>query len=155
MAQFLGEYECNLDAKGRIKLPISLKKQLNPTANGRFVINRGFEKCLILWPFDQWEKVIGRVNKLNTFRRKERAFVRYFYRGATEIVMDATDRLNLPKPLFSYARIDKSVLLCAQNDVIEIWNKQLYEDLLSIDSDAFADLAEEVMGGSNEPDDEG
>ena len=146
---FLGEHECKIDAKGRVKVPIAIKKQLNPDAKGRFVINRGFEKCLVLYPYDEWEKVKARVDKLNTFKKKERNFVRYFYRGATELVLDSTDRLNLPKHLLEYANITKGALLTAHKNVIEVWNKEMYESEMGMDSDIYAELAEEVMGDND------
>lgn len=152
MASLLGEHICKLDNKGRMKLPASLKGQVSAENKGRFVINRGFEKCLTLYPWDEWEKVSAKVNKLNTFERKKREFARYFFRGATEVVLDNADRLLLPKLLQEYAGIQKDVLLSARNNVIELWDKDVYEELMAMDSDTFADLAEEVMG--DQPDDE-
>jgi len=149
MAGFLGEYLCSLDNKGRIKLPVSLKGQLSPDINGRFVINRGFEKCLSLYPWDEWQKVSGKVGKLNTFEKKKREFQRYFFRGATEITLDSTDRMLLPKHLMEYAGITKDALLTARDNIIEIWNQQTYEALMAEDSDHFSDLANEVMGDTN------
>jgi MraZ protein len=146
MAGLLGEHICKLDNKGRMKLPATLKGQISPEIKGRFVINRGFEKCLTLYPWDEWEKESGRVNKLNTMRRKAREFARYFFRGATELTLDGADRLLLPKLLQEYAGLDKEVLLTARNNVIELWNKEVYEDLMAMDSDGYADLADEVFG---------
>lgn len=150
MSGLLGEHVCTLDSKGRLKLPSALKGQLAPEINGRFVVNRGFEKCLTLYPWDEWQKVSAKVNKLNTFEKKKREFARYFFRGATEVQLDAADRLLLPKLLTSYAGVEKELLLTARNNVIEIWNKDTYESLMAIDSDMFADLAEEVMGDIND-----
>lgn len=150
MSGFLGEHICKLDSKGRLKVPAALKKQFAPEIKGRFVINRGFEQCLTLYPYDEWERVSARVNKLNTFEKKKREFKRYFYRGATEVLLDSNDRLLLPKHLMSYAGIDKEMLLTSQNDIIEVWNPERYEALMAIDSDEFADLAEDVMGDRDE-----
>ena len=150
MAGLLGEYVCSLDSKGRLKLPASLKGQLTSSNNARFVINRGFENCLTLYPWDEWEKVSAKVNKLNTFEKKKREFARYFFRGANEVTLDSADRLLLPKLLLGYADVEKEVLLTARNNVIEIWNKDTYEALMAIDSDAFADLAEDVMGDNDD-----
>lgn len=146
MPGFLGEYEIKIDAKGRIKIPAALKKQISPAAGGRFVINRGFEKCLVLYPFTEWQEISAKVSKLNTFERKKREFVRYFFRGATEVVLDGIDRLNIPNHLLKYAEIDKVLLLAAVDNKIEVWNKERYEELMEIESDEFADLSEEVMG---------
>ena len=84
MTGFLGEYEATLDAKGRFLLPAGLKKQL---AEGelQFVINRGFEKCLTLYPMKSWEPIYAEISKLNDFDPKVREFRRYFMNGATEI----------------------------------------------------------------------
>ena len=114
MSGFLGEHICKVDAKGRVKLPSALKKQVESANKGRFVINRGFEKCLVLYPFDEWKRVTAKVNKLNTFKRKEREFVRYFYRGATKLVLDGTDRILLPKHLLEYAGVKKEMLMTAK-----------------------------------------
>ena len=149
MPGFLGEYPVSLDSKGRLKIPTALKKQLNPAVKGRFVINRGFEKCLVLYPFDEWEKITERVNKLNTFKKEHRDFVRIFYRGATELTIDAADRLLVPKHLLEYAGIKADGMLAAHNSVIEMWNEKTYEGQMKIDSDQFADLAERVMGGQD------
>jgi MraZ protein len=143
-----------MDAKGRIKLPAALKRQLDPASGGRFVINRGFEKCLVLYPSNEWEKLNARLNKLNLFEKKNRQFVRYFLRGATELTLDATDRLNIPNHLAEYADITKDLMLSARNNVIEVWNPKTYDELLSMDSDAFAKLAEDVMGDKDNPDEQ-
>lgn len=146
MSGFLGEHICKLDSKGRLKVPSALKKQFAPEIKGRFVINRGFEQCLTLYPYDEWQRISARVNKLNTFEKKKREFKRYFYRGATEVILDSSDRLLLPKHLMGYAGIEKEMILTSQNNMIEVWNPAHYEKLMAIDSDEFADLAEEVMG---------
>jgi len=149
MAGFLGEYPVTLDGKGRLKIPAALKKQMNPAVNGRFVINRGFEKCLVLYPYDEWEKVVARVNKLNTFKKEHRDFVRIFYRGATELTIDGADRLLVPRHLLEFAGIKSDALLAARNTVIEMWNEKTYQGQMKVDSDQFADLAERVMGGQD------
>ena len=82
---------------------------------------------------------------MNIYIKKNREFVRYFYRGATEIVLDATNRLLIPKGLLQYAGIDKDVVLFTFSNRIEIWEKQTYENLLHDEPEEFADLAEEVM----------
>ena len=100
MTNFIGEFECKLDAKGRLMLPSSLRKQLDPAAQERFVMNRGFEKCLVLYPKNDWEYISAEVNKLNQYVKKNREFIRYFYRGATELGLDGTGRMLFPKRLF-------------------------------------------------------
>ncbi len=148
MANFIGEFDCKLDAKGRLMLPSGLRKQLDPAAQERFVLNRGFEKCLVLYPKNEWEGISAEVNKLNQYVKKNREFIRYFYRGASELELDATGRILLPKRMLDYASAEKEVVLFAYSNRIEVWDKKTYESLLTDEPDDFADLAEEVMGGN-------
>lgn len=151
MTRFLGEYDCKVDGKGRIKLPAALKKQLMPEAKGKFVINRGFEACLVLYPFNEWESISAEINELNLYVKKNREFVRYFYRGATELNLDALARLLLPKRLLDYANIKQELVLFAYSNRIEVWNRKQYEQLLTKEPEDFSSLAEEVMGKAPEP----
>ncbi len=146
MTNFLGEYECKLDAKGRVMLPAGLKKQVQPAAQEKFVINRGFEKHLVLYPMNEWEQTSKEVNKLNMYVKENREFVRRFYNGATELELDATGRLLLPKRLLEYAGVDKDLIFVACANRIEIWNTETYDKHMSDDTIDFAGLAEKVMG---------
>ncbi len=143
---YLGEYICKLDAKGRLTVPAGLKKQLENDGKEGFVLNRGFEGCLGLYPLKDWQKVSERLNKLNLFVTKNRAFVRKFQNGATQLDMDGNGRVLLPKDLMSFAGITKEVVLFAYADRIEIWDKKRYDEVMSEEMDDFADLAEDVMG---------
>ncbi|QEC50981.1 MraZ protein [Anseongella ginsenosidimutans] len=150
MTQFLGEYECKIDAKGRIMLPVGLRKQVSPEAQERFVVNRGFEQCLALYPYDEWQKISSEVNKLNLYNKKNRDFARYFFRGATELSLDGNGRILMPKPLLEYAGVKTELVLFAYSNRIEIWDKQLYDNLLTDEPEDFSALAEEVMGRTTE-----
>ena len=149
MTSFLGEFDCKLDAKGRMMLPMGLRKQVHPDSLEKFVVNRGFESCLALYPLNEWQKISAEINQLNQFVKKNREFARYFYRGATELELDATGRLLLPKRLMEYAGIDKEVILSAWSNKIEVWAPEKFETLLKNEPDDFSALAEEVMGKIN------
>lgn len=149
MTNFIGEFDCKIDAKGRLMVPAGLRKQLDPAANESFVVNRGFESCLVLYPKNDWERISSEVNQLNQYVKKNREFVRYFYRGATELSLDGNGRILLPKRLQQYGKIEKEVVLFAYSDRIEIWDKDTYENLLTDEPEDFANLAEEVMGNAN------
>ena len=151
MSQFLGEYECKLDPKGRLMLPSGLKKQLSPEAQDKFVINRGFEKCLVLYPLNEWKVIREEVNQLNLYAKKNREFARYFFRGASELTLDGTSRLLLPKSLLEYASIEKDLVLFAYSNRIEVWSKSNYDSMLNDEPEDFANLAEEVMGKKQNP----
>ncbi len=146
MTNLIGEYECRLDDKSRIILPSALKKQIGPESQDRFVVNRGFEGCLVLYPQQVWDQTTARLNKLNLFVRDHRQFVRAFNNGATPLALDGQNRLLLPKPLLDYAAIDRDVILFAYADRIEIWNKKTYMEMVTVEPGDFADLAEKVMG---------
>ena len=147
MHQLLGEYDCKIDAKGRMRLPSGLISQLGEREAYNFVINRGFEKCLILYPEEVWEKETEEINKLNLYNKKNREFVRTFFRGASKITMDSADRVLFSKRLLEYADIKNAVILNALVDRVEIWDKEKYDAMLDIDPDEFSDLAEDVLGG--------
>jgi MraZ protein len=151
----LGEYECSVDAKGRIKMPVGLKKQFPPSNQGRFVVTRGFEKCLSIYPAYEWDKIKGRLSTLDPFVKDHRTFVRYFISGATELTMDASDRVLIPKRLLEEYGIGKEAVFFANGEKVEIWSKAEYKKLRTMDADEFASLAERVMGGRTEAQEEG
>ena len=110
MVQLLGEFDCKLDAKGRLMVPSSLKKQLPNVEQEGLVINRGFEKHLVIYPKKVWEGIVEELSKLNPYEQKNREFIRYFTRGATELTLDATGRVNLPKSLLESVGIEISAV---------------------------------------------
>ncbi len=148
MIQLIGEFECKLDTKGRMVVPAALKRQLPDAEREGLVVNRGFEKNLVIYTRDEWNKKMQQLAKLNQYNAKNRNFVRQFMRGATELALDAAGRVLLPKGLLEYAEIDGEVVLACQFDKIEVWSKPVYDELMGEDmGEDFAALAEEVMGG--------
>lgn len=148
MAQLLGEYECKIDPKSRMRLPSGLISQLGEEKPA-FVVNRGFENCLMLYPEKVWEEITQEVNALNQYDRRNREFVRYFYRGAQRLELDGADRVLLPKRLLEYAGIEHDVILVAVNDRIEMWAKDKYDQMLDAEPEDFSDLAQVVLGDKN------
>lgn len=146
MNTLIGTYECKADAKGRLMLPTSLKKQLGSLEDG-FVLKRSvFQPCLELYPMKEWNKMMQKINKLNRFVKKNNDFIRRFTAGVKMVEIDATGRLLIPKDLVVFAQIDKEIVLSSAVNIIEIWDKNLYENAIENATDDFADLAEEVMG---------
>src|SRR4051794_24155078 len=147
MIGFLGEYEATLDTKGRFLLPGGLKKQL-PEGENRFVISRGFEKCLNLYPMKTWEEIMGRIGKLNDFDSKVRQFKLLFLGGATEVELDSAGRILLPPSLKEYAGLSKDIMLASNIDKVNIWDAAKYKQFFEeFSSEAFSSLATEVMTG--------
>lgn len=153
MSNFVGEFECKLDVKGRFLLPSALKKQIDPASQDSFVVNRGFEGCLNLFPKNEWDIESKKLNKLNLYKAKERKFFRQFHNGATPLSLDSSNRLLIPKSLQVFAEIDKDIVLFAYKNRIEIWDKTKYEQVMNDDLDDLGSLAEEVMGNWNEEED--
>jgi MraZ protein len=146
MTGFIGEFEATLDPKGRFLLPAGIKKQLQEGDNTQFVINRGFEKCLTIYPMSGWKPLFDRISQLNDFDPKVRAFRRYFLNGATALELDSAGRILIPKNLMEHAGLAKDIVLVSAVSKIEIWDKNGYQQLFEDYSpDAFSDLAAQVM----------
>lgn len=151
MIGFLGEYPVTLDAKGRFLLPAGLKKQLPEGESTHFIINRGIEKCLTLYPESSWKPLFERLSTLNDFDAKSRAFRRVFLNGATDVELDSAGRVLLPPNLKEYAELGKDIVLVSAIDKIEIWSQENYNKLFeSYSPDDFSDLAQQVMVRGNE-----
>jgi MraZ protein len=149
MAILLGEYEATLDSKGRFLLPAGFKKQLSAEDADRFVINRGFENCLSLYPLSSWTPLAEKINALNDFDPKVREFKRYFLNGATFVEPDSAGRLLLPPALREYASLQKDLVMASSGNKMEIWDSNKYKQFFdSFSPEAFNDLASIVMGGS-------
>jgi MraZ protein len=150
----IGTYECKVDAKGRLMLPVALKKQLNPVLQSGFVLKRAvFQSCLELYPMSEWEILMQKVNKLNKFKKKNNDFIRRFTAGVKVVEIDSNGRLLIPKDLTIFANISKNIVVSSAINIIEIWDKDKYEQAIDDATGDFADLAEEVMG--QEEDDHG
>ena len=151
MNHFIGTYECKIDVKGRILIPSALKKQITITSENGFVIKRGlFNNCLELYPFDQWKFVMNKIDQLNRFNKKNIDFIRRFTAGVKMVDIDTNGRLLIPKDLIKHACIKKDIVLSAAVNILEIWDKNLYEEIIDEAKVDFSSLAEEVMGDDNE-----
>ena len=134
-------------------LPQAFKKQLAPILQDGFVLKRAvFQKCLELYPIAEWNTLSTKVNKLNRFNKKNDEFIRRFNAGVKPVEVDGTGRILVSKDLGSFAKLEKSIVVNAAFNILEIWDKDLYEKAIDEAAVDFADLAEEVMGDSDVPD---
>jgi MraZ protein len=153
MFNLIGTYECKADVKGRVMVPIALKKQIAPVSTQGFVIKRAvFQPCLELYPMEEWRLLMEKMGKLNRFNRKNNDFIRRFTAGVKTIEIDAAGRLLIPKNLSSFAGIDKEIVISSAINIIEIWDKNKYEQAINEAASDFADLAEDVMGDVSDVD---
>lgn len=131
-------------------VPSALKKQLAPMMQEGFVIKRAvFQNCLELYPMEEWNVLMKKMNGLNRFKKKNNDFIRRFTAGVKTVEVDTNGRLLIPKDLVGFAGIEKEIVLSSAINIVEIWDKDKYEQALDDSSDDFADLAEEVMGNDD------
>lgn len=150
MINLIGTYECKVDAKGRLMISSAFKKQLSPVLQEGFVIKRAvFQPCLELYPMQEWNEMINKMNKLNRFVKKNNDFIRRFTAGVKIVELDASGRLLIPKDLCQFAGIKKQLVLSSAINIIEIWDKDKYEKTIDDTALDFASLTEEVMGNSD------
>ena len=153
MQHFIGTYECKADAKGRIMIPVALKKQLSAVVSKGFVLKRAvFNSCLELYPMQEWEQLMTKVNKLNRFNKKNIDFIRRFTAGVKIVEVEASGRLLIPKDLLVHASIQKEVVVSSAVNILEIWDKDQYEAAIDAATLDFGALAEEVMGDQDDND---
>ncbi len=142
MSGLIGEYYCKLDDKGRLSLPSKLRAQIPESAGNMLVVNRGFEKCLVLYTKEDWLKETEKLNAVDDFMSPEiRRFKRIFTNGANLIPIDNASRILVPKKLLEYAALTDDVVLSAFGNKVEIWSKDLYESELEVESNELSELA--------------
>ncbi len=125
----------------------AFKKQLSSVLQDGFVVKRSvFQPCLELYPIVEWNLMMQKINKLNRFVKKNNDFIRRFTAGVKPVEVDAAGRVLIPKDLCQFAGIDKQVVFSSAVNIIEIWDKDKYEQVIDDAVVDFADLAEEVMG---------
>lgn len=150
MNTLTGTYECKADIKGRLMLPVALKKQLAGSMGNGFVLKRAvFQPCIELYPAQEWEALMQKVNKLNRFKKKNNDFIRRFTAGVKVVELDSSGRLLIPKDLLGFAKIEKEIVVSSAVSIVEIWDKTQYEKAIDDAASDFAALAEEVMGQDN------
>jgi MraZ protein len=144
MTSFLGESEVAIDAKGRFLLPARIGKQIPDGLGEKFVMNRGFEKCITIYTMDVWNVIHDKVSKLNDFKEEVRRFKRLFLNGASIVELDSAGRMLVTKSLLEYAGITKEAVLTAQGNKLELWDKDSYYAYLQQNSPNFSDLSNNV-----------
>lgn len=151
MKSFIGTYECKIDDKGRLKVPASLIKQMEDFDDNTFIVKRSvFQSCLEVYPMNAWDKLMGKINKLNRFIKKNADFIRMFTAGVKTVELDNAGRLQISKDLMHFANLQKDIVITSAGELFEIWDKEAYEKVISTNEEDFASLAEDVMGSLDE-----
>ena len=138
---FMGEYQHTIDDKGRLIIPARLREGLGD----RFVITKGLDNCLFVYPLSGWQEMEQKLRSLPFTRADARAFVRFFFSGATECELDRQGRVLLPGPLREYAALEKEVVIVGVSSRVEIWSRQLWEQYCQETSKQYEALAEKIV----------
>ncbi|MDQ3534875.1 MAG: division/cell wall cluster transcriptional repressor MraZ [Bacteroidota bacterium] len=144
MTFFTSEYECKIDAKGRLVLPAKFKASLPEASGNELMVRRGFEPCLVLYPMVEYKKIFSRIAGLNEFNEEFRSLQRNFFRGNTPVELDNLGRFLVPKPMIKYAQLEKDVIMVGMGNRIEVWNADRYEEFL-INPSEFSALAQKYL----------
>lgn len=120
---FIGEYHYNIDEKGRLFLPSEMRTDFGTEV----IINRGIEKCLYVYPLDEWEKIVSKLSTLSFTKKSNREFNRLFLSGAYKREIDSKGRINLEKSLIDYAGLKRECVIIGVGDRLELWDKSEWE----------------------------
>ena len=149
MLNLLGEFNCRVDAKGRMMFPVKLRKQLETVLHQGVVLNRDiFEKCLVLYPQPEWERINKEIARLSRYDRDHQTFQRKFMKGASLVELDSAGRMLIPSSLLTYAGIDpvgdNEIIVTGIFEKIELCSAANYNQFVLGDDDDFGDLASKV-----------
>jgi len=145
MSFFTSEYECKLDAKGRLVLPAKIKASLPKASGNEIAIRRGFEPCLVLYPLVEYKKIFSKVAGLSEFNEEFRTLQRNFFRGNSMIELDNNGRFLIPRPMLKHALIERQVIVVGMGNRVEIWNPEKYDEFLIKDQSKFSELAQKYL----------
>ena len=139
---FMGEYQHTLDEKGRVIIPAKLRDELGDS----FVITRGLDKSLFVYPMDEWNNVAMKMRELSTTNADARAFVRFFLSGAVEAELDKQGRVVIPNNLREHADILKEIYILGVASRLEIWSKEVWEEYSKQAEESYESIAEKIVG---------
>ena len=138
---FMGEYHHNIDEKSRIIMPSKFRYDLGET----FVITRGIDSCLFVYPKETWNNITNKLNELSFTKKDVRSFQRFFLSAATMCEFDKQGRINISSPLASYANLTKECVIIGVNDRIEIWSKENFDKFLNESMENVTEIAEHLF----------
>ena len=144
MPMFMGEYHHTIDEKGRIIIPAKFREMLGE----KFIVTRGIETCLFVYPNDEWQKIVTKLESLPFTKRDARQFIRFFLSGATTAEFDKQGRVNLTAPLIDYAKLEKDCVVIGTGSRLEIWSKEDWDSFFESAQDNMSDIAENLFNES-------
>lgn len=138
---FMGEHHHNIDDKGRMIVPVKFREELGST----FVVTRGMDKCLFVYPENEWKQLEQKLKNLPFTKKDARAFTRFFFSGAAECELDKQGRVNIASTLRSYAMLEKECVIIGVSNRVEIWSKSIWEEYFAESEESFAEIAEGIV----------
>lgn len=138
---FMGEFQHTLDGKGRMIVPVKFREELGTT----FVMTRGLDKCLFVYPLAEWEILEAKLKSLPMTRADARSFVRFFFSGATECELDKQGRILIPTTLRDYAQLERDCYVLGVSNRVEIWSHSLWNAYSDKAEESFAEIAENLV----------
>jgi MraZ protein len=145
VSSFKGSFNYTVDSKGRINIPAKMRKNLSPDANNSFVITRGLDNCIFVYPNDEWAKREAELGKLEQTNREARLYTRLLFEFASDVELDGQHRISLTKELMEYAKISGDVLILGVFDRIEVWSPDEYKKYLDAQQQDYVTVAEKVF----------
>lgn len=140
---FMGEFHHTIDSKGRIIVPAKLRENLGE----QFIVTRGLEGCLFIYPKNEWEHIINKYKELPDTKDR-RYFMRIFLSGATICELDKQGRINIPAPLVQYSKLIKDCLIIGVDERLEIWSKESWETFINENEDNLSDIADNLFASN-------
>lgn len=137
----MGEYQHNIDTKGRMIVPAKFREELGES----FVLTRGLDQCLFAYPMDEWKILEDKLKQLPLTKKDARTFTRFFFSGAVECEVDKQGRINIPAPLRTYSKIEKECIVIGVSNRVEVWAKDTWDEYVSDSEESFEELAENLM----------
>ena len=141
---FMGEYHHNIDDKNRLIIPSKFREELG----NDFVITRGIEKCLFVYPRKDWQKIVEKLESLPFTKKDARNFTRFFLSGAVDAEIDKQGRSSISQALVDYANISKECVIIGVGNRLEVWSKQEWDDFFNSAKDNMSDIAENLFEGT-------
>ena len=145
MSLLTGEFECKMDAKGRLTLPSKVKSKLPEVSGNQLVLSLGLEPCLVLYPLVEYRKIYSRIASMNEFDEEYRKLQRNFFRRITELELDSAGRLLVPKSMSKYAKLEKEIILVGMGNRMELWDAAVYDEFIINDNAEFSKLAQKHL----------
>jgi MraZ protein len=145
MSLFTGEYDCKLDAKGRLALPSKVKSKLPEVSGNQLVLSMGLEPCLVIYTLVEYRKIFSQVASLNEFNSENRRLQRNFFRRVSEVELDSAGRLLIPRHMSLYAHLDKDITLVGMGNRLELWDAESYMQYIIKDGEEFSELVQKHL----------